>query len=97
MTEPITEAAKIFVGFRFVTAAFSTDCAEENRAADAHQESEAVDDVPYRGDYSQGGRSFRAVVLADHGHIDNGIDRRDQGAAKGRSQIFKIYFFDIVV
>ena len=42
-------------------------------------------------------RALRSVVLPDHGRVDDGIDRRDHGAAKRSRQVFEVHWFDPAV
>lgn len=46
---------------------------------------------------ARAGGTFRPVILADHGHIDNGVDGRDQGAAKGGRKVFEVKRLDFPV
>ena len=68
--------------------------AEEHAAAGAHEQAEAVDDVPDRCNDGQRRRSLRPLILPDHGHVHDRIDRGDHGGAEGGGQIFEINGFD---
>ena len=71
--------------------------AENNAAADAHQQAQTVDDIPDRRNNRQRRRSLRAVILPHHRRIHNGIHRGNHGAAKRRGQVAKIHEFDFSV
>ncbi len=60
---------------------------EQHRPADARQQAEAVNDVPYRRDHGQGRRAIRPLVLADHRHIHDAVNRADERAAERCGQI----------
>ena len=79
----------------FVAAALAAALhAENDAAADAHQQAEAVNHIPDRGDDSQRRRAARPLILADHRHIDHAVDARNQRAAKGGGEVFEIQGFD---
>lgn len=47
--------------------------AENHTAADAHQQTKTVYDIPDRRHYRQSSRSLRSLVLPDHRHIHNAV------------------------
>ena len=59
------------------------------------KQSQSVNDIPYRGNHGQCCGSVRTVILTDHSHIHQRIDRGYKCAAKCRSKIFKIKPSDI--
>ena len=69
---------------------------EQHRAADARQQAEAVDDVPNRRDDRERRRAVRTLVLADHRHVHDAVDRAGQRAAERRRQIAEVQRFDPV-
>ena len=87
---------KILV-FAAVPAAAATPGAEQHAAADAHQQAQAVDNVPQRCYHRQGRRTLRPLILPHHSHIHDGVNGGDQSGAKGRRQIFKINGLDFPV
>lgn len=69
--------------------------AENNAAADAHEKTETIYNVPDRRDDGQRRRALRDVVLPDHRSIDNRIDRGDHGAAERGREVFEIHRPDL--
>lgn len=87
-------SGEILVGPANLPVPLAPDGAEDDGAADAHEEPQTVNNVPDGGHNRQRRRAFRPVVLAHHGHIHNGVDGSNQGAAEGGRQILEIEGFD---
>ena len=70
---------------------------ENHTAADAHQQPQAVDDVPHRGYHCQCCRAVGTVILPHHGHIHNGVDAGNQCTAKGSTQVLEVKGLDFAI
>ena len=88
---------KVFIGPADLPVALSADGAQQHRPADAHEQPQAVNDVPDGGHHRQRRSPLRPVVLAHHGHVHNGVDGGDQRAAEGGGQILEVKGFDLAV
>lgn len=56
--------------------------AEQDAAADTREQAETVDDVPHRRHDRQRRRTVRPLILADHRHVHNAVNARDERAAE---------------
>ena len=65
-------------------------CAEQDTAADAREQAETVNDIPHRRHDRQRRRAVRPLILADHRHVHNAVNARDERAAERRQKIFAV-------
>ena len=63
---------------------------KEDRAADAGEQSQAVNDVPDGREYGQSGGAVRPLVLSRHGGVHQSVDGADHGTAEGGAEIAQI-------